>query len=193
WAQQHLGTFKFGETVPVIFTTYGGDNESITITGLAVTDIEIYKRGSMTQRASDSGYALLDSDGIDIDSTTGLHGFTIDTSDNTTAGFWEPGGSYTVVVNSITVNSETVVGSWTFQLDPDVLAFGTAQSGDEDTIVLASWTGSIYADDVLNGAMVSIVAGTGRGQNHIITSYDADASSADVSGWGVQPGNTSVY
>src|SRR5690606_17901268 len=71
--------------------------------------------------------------------------------------------------------------------------FGTAQSGDEDTIVLASWTGSIYADDVLNGAMVSIVAGTGRGQNQIITSYDADANSADVSGWGVQPDNTSVY
>src|SRR5690606_37135297 len=98
WAQDHLGTFKFGETVPVVFTTYGASDESITMSGLAATDIEIYKRASITQRASDSGYALIDTDGIDIDSVTGLPCFSIDTSDDTTSGFWEPGGSYTVVV-----------------------------------------------------------------------------------------------
>jgi len=76
-----------GDVLPIVFSTYdGGTGASITMTGLAVTDIEIYKDASMTQRASDAGYALIDTDGIDIDSLTGIHGFTIDTGDNTDSG-----------------------------------------------------------------------------------------------------------
>ena len=81
---------------------------SITMSGLAVTDIEIYKDGSTTQRASDSGYTLLDTDGIDFDTITGIHGFSIDLSDNTTAGFFAVGSWYHVVVSSITVDTQTV-------------------------------------------------------------------------------------
>lgn len=98
-----------GDTIPIFFTTYGKTNgESVTCTGLAITDIEIYKDGSVTQRASDAGLALVDTDGIDIDSITGLHGFTIDLSDNTDAGFYEVGSWYIVVVSAITVDSQTV-------------------------------------------------------------------------------------
>ena len=97
------------DTLPVLFTTYGGTNgESITCTGLAVTDIEIYKDGSITQRASDAGYALIDTDGIDIDGVTGLHGFTLDLSDDTDAGFYAVGSWYHVVVSAITVDAQTV-------------------------------------------------------------------------------------
>jgi hypothetical protein len=97
------------DTVPIPFATYGGtDGESITCSGLAVTDIEIYKDGSPTQRASDSGYTLLDTDGIDFDSLTGIHGFSIDLSDDTDAGFYEVGSWYWVVVSAITVDSQTV-------------------------------------------------------------------------------------
>ena len=99
-----------GDTLPVLFTTYdGGTGASATLTGLAVTDIEIYKDGSVTQRSSDAGYALIDTDGIDIDSTTGLHGFTIDLSDDTDSGFYAVGSWYHVVVNAVTVDSQTVV------------------------------------------------------------------------------------
>ena len=56
-----------GDTVYLPFDTFDSDGASITITGLAVTDIEVYKNGSVTQRASDNGYALLDTDGIDFD------------------------------------------------------------------------------------------------------------------------------
>ena len=98
-----------GDVLPIYFSTYAGSTgASVTLTGLAVTDIEIYKDASMTQRASDAGYTLIDTDGIDIDSTTGIHGFTIDTGDNTDASFYTVGAWFTVVVSSVTVDSQTV-------------------------------------------------------------------------------------
>lgn len=98
-----------GDVLPVLFATYAGSTgASITATGLAVTDIEIYKDGSTTQRASDAGYTLLDTDGLDFDGLTGIHGFSIDTGDNTDAGFYTVGAWFTVVVSAITVDSQTV-------------------------------------------------------------------------------------
>lgn len=98
-----------GDVLPVMFTSYAGaTGASVTLTGLAVTDIEIYKDGSVTQRASDAGYTLLDTDGIDFDAITGIHGFSIDTGDNTDAGFYTVGAWFTVVVSAVTVDSQTV-------------------------------------------------------------------------------------
>lgn len=98
-----------GDVLPVLFDTFdGGTGASITMTGLAVTDIEIYKDGSVTQRASDAGYTLLDTDGIDFDAITGIHGFSIDTGDNTDAGFYTVGAWFHVVVSAITVDAQTV-------------------------------------------------------------------------------------
>lgn len=101
-------------TLYIPLNTYNSSGASVTISGLAVTDIEIYKNGSVTQRASDAGYTLLDTDGIDFDSITGIHGFSIDLSDNTDAGFFAVGSEYWVVVSSITVDSQTVnyVAAW---------------------------------------------------------------------------------
>lgn len=98
-----------GDILPIYFATYAGaTGASITMSGLAVTDIEIFKDASMTQRASDAGYTLIDTDGIDIDGITGIHGFTIDTGDNTDAGFYTTGAWFTVVVSAITVDTQTV-------------------------------------------------------------------------------------
>lgn len=98
-----------GDVLPIFFDTFAGSTgASITMTGLAVTDIEIYKDGSATQRASDAGYTLLDTDGIDFDTITGIHGFSVDTGDNTDAGFYTVGAWFHVVVSAITVDSQTV-------------------------------------------------------------------------------------
>lgn len=98
-----------GDVLPILFGTYAGSTgASVTTTGLAVTDIEIYKDGSVTQRASDAGYTLLDTDGIDFDGLTGIHGFSIDTGDNTDASFYTVGAWFHVVVSAITVDSQTV-------------------------------------------------------------------------------------
>ena len=104
----HLGDVPAGTTLYIPFTTYNSSGASVTISGLAVTDIEIYKNGSITQRASDNGYALLDTDGIDFDGITGLHGFSVDLSDNSDSGFFAAGSFYWVVVSTVTVDSQTV-------------------------------------------------------------------------------------
>jgi hypothetical protein len=110
-------TFPFGAVA-------ADDGASISISGLAVGDIRVYKGTSMTQRSSTNGFTLLDSDGIDIDGMTGIHGFAIDTSDNSDAGFYAAGSFYYVVVNSITVDTQTVsfvAGTFALKaLDPTV-------------------------------------------------------------------------
>lgn len=104
----YLGSRLVNSVVYVPFHTFAANGASVTLTGLAVTDIEIYKNGSTTQRASDNGYTLLDTDGIDFDSITGLHGFSIDLSDNSTSGFFAANNFYMVAVSSVTVDGQTV-------------------------------------------------------------------------------------
>lgn len=105
----NFGDVPIGAVLPIPFATYAGSTgASVTLTGLATTDIEVYKGTTVTQRASDAGYALIDTDGIDIDGITGIHGFSIDTGDNTDAGFYVSGSYYYVVVSAITVDSQTV-------------------------------------------------------------------------------------
>lgn len=127
-----FGNVPLGSVLPIPFNTFGSSNESITLTGLAVTDIEVYKGTSVTQRASDAGYALIDTDGIDLDGTTGIHGFSIDTGDNTDAGFYTAGSFYYVVVSAVTVNAQTVnFVAATFRL---VAAENTAGTPVADTV-----------------------------------------------------------
>lgn len=104
----HLGNVTAGSTVYIPFHTFDSNGASVTISGLATSDIEIFKNGSATTRASDNGYALLDTDGIDFASKTGIHGFSIDLSDNSDAGFFAAGSFYWVVISSITVDTRTV-------------------------------------------------------------------------------------
>jgi hypothetical protein len=104
----HFGDVSADRVLYIPFASYGANGESITLTGLAVTDIEIFKDGSTTQRSSDAGYSLLDTDGIDFDGITGIHGFLIDLQDNTDAGFFAVGSFYWVIVSAVTINAQTV-------------------------------------------------------------------------------------
>src|SRR3990167_876134 len=98
-----------GDVLPILFDSFdGGTGASITMTGLATADIKIHKDGSPTARSSTAGFTLLDTDGIDFNSTTGIHGFSIDTGDNTDAGFYAVGAWFHVVISSITVDAQTV-------------------------------------------------------------------------------------
>lgn len=143
----NFGAVPAGAVLPIMFTTYAGaTGASVTLTGLAVTDIEIYKGTSMTQRASDAGYTLLDTDGIDLDTTTGLHGFSIDTGDNTDASFYSVGSFFNVVVNAVTVDAQTVVFiAATFRI---VAAEGVAGTPKADT---SAWAGAAVASPAVSG------------------------------------------
>jgi len=105
----NFGEVPAGAVLPIPFAAYAAaTGASVTLTGLATTDIEVYKGTSMTQRSSDAGYALMDTDGIDLDGITGIHGFSIDTGDNTDASFYAVGSYFTVVVSAVTIDGQTV-------------------------------------------------------------------------------------
>ena len=143
----NFGDVPIGAVLPIPFATYAGSTgASITLTGLATTDIEVYKGTSITQRASDAGYALIDTDGIDIDGITGIHGFSIDTGDNTDAGFYTSGSYYYVVVSAVTVDSQTVnFIAATFRC---VTAEGIAGQPKVD---VAAWLGTAAATPTVAG------------------------------------------
>lgn len=143
----HLGTIPASTTVYIPFTTYAGSTgASVTCTGLAVTDIEIYKNGSVTQRSSDAGIALLDTDGIDFDGITGLHGFSIDMSDNTDSGFYAVGSWYWVVVSAITVDSQAVTFlAATFRIGPAEVLSGHPK------VDVGGWLGTVPATPTVAG------------------------------------------
>ena len=148
------GAVPTSSVLPFMFGTYGNsDPASITMSGLAVTDIEVYKGTSMTQRASDAGYALLDTDGIDIDGITGIHGFSIDTGDNTDAGFYAAGSFYVVVVSAITVDAKTVnfvAGSFRLR--------AADQTGDGYAIVNSGTHGNAALYALLNTELADVLA-----------------------------------
>lgn len=139
---KYLGDFTTSNTVYVYFNTFDSNDPSasVTLTGLAATDIEIYKDGSTTQRSSDSGYTLLDTDGIDFDGITGIHGFSIDLSDDTDTSFFEAGSEYVIIVSSVTVDAATVnfiAGTFSIERTGGVLALARGATGFTaiDTVV----------------------------------------------------------
>ena len=169
-----LGIVKPGSTLFIPFASYAGSTgASITLTGLAVTDIEIYKDGSMTQRGSDAGYTLLDTDGIDLDTITGIHGFSIDLADNTTAGFYAAGSRYYVVVSAVTIDSQTVnfvAASFVIGLPGAVLSTTIDTLTTQVSFTLVAGPAE---DDALNGCVVYIhdVASAVQGGFAVVSDY----------------------
>jgi hypothetical protein len=70
-------------------------------------DFRIYKDGGTTERASTSGYTVTNT----FDTVTGLGLFEVDLSDNTTAGFFEVGSQYDIMLipDTETVDGQSVV------------------------------------------------------------------------------------
>lgn len=150
------GTVRPGSTLYFYAASYASTGASSAMTGLATSDIKVYKNGSTTERASASGYTLLDTDGLDVDSITGLNGFSIDLADNTTAGFWTAGSDYTVVVSTVTVDSQTVSYiAGTFRIGyPDAILNTTIATLSSQTSF--TLTAGPAEDDALNGCVVCI-------------------------------------
>jgi hypothetical protein len=152
-----LGYVLPGKTLNIPFATYDSNDPSasVTTTGLAATDIEIYKDGSLTQRAltqraSDTGYAV----DIDFDALTGLHTIQVDLSSNATAGFFAAGSEYLVAVSSITVDAATVslwAARFTIGIPGMIHGSNIAAYTSTDNFTLT--TGSTN-DDAYNGCIL---------------------------------------
>ncbi len=106
----NLGTVKPGSTIFIPFNTFDSNDPSasVAIAAFVVGDIEVYKDGVATTRASTNGYTLLDTDGIDFDSHVGIGGISINLADNSTAGFYAAGSKYFVMIGPVTVDAAVV-------------------------------------------------------------------------------------
>lgn len=100
----YLGDFAASSTVRDGFSTFDGNGASVTSTMTAASNLRVYKDGGTTERASTSGYTLTK----DFDSVTGVVFWSIDTSDNTTVGFYAAGSDYMVVLQGSTIDGQTV-------------------------------------------------------------------------------------
>ena len=194
------GTVPLNSVLPFVFDTFAGSTGApITLTGLATTDIEVYKGTSMTQRASDNGYALMDTDGIDIDTRTGIHGFSIDTSDNSDAGFYAAGSFYWVIVDAVTIDAQTVrFIAGTFRLsgvEADVAAI-LDDTADMQPKLGTPAGASISADIAAIEAQTDDIGIAGAGLTALgdarLANLDAAVSSRLASASYTAPDNTSI-
>lgn len=98
-----------GDTLYIPLAFFNDSGASISIgSSLAVGDIEVFKNGSVTQRATDSGYAILGDTG-NFDNRVGFKGISIslfNTADDST--FYANGATYWVAIDSVTVDGRTV-------------------------------------------------------------------------------------
>lgn len=204
----YKGDFTTSDTVYFFFDTFSSDDPSasITLTGLATSDIEVYRDGGTTQRASDAGYTLLDTDGIDFDGITGIHGFSIDLSDNTDAGFYTTTGEFDVIVSSVTVDGATInfhAGSFSIdriprvnvhQISDDATAAtnaesffdGTGYAGTNNTIpTVTNVTNQVTAD-------VTAISGDTTAANNLESDYDGTGYNKSASTIGTTTTNTDM-
>lgn len=152
-----------GDTLYVPFSTFNDSGASIGIGGtLAISDLEIFKNGNATSRATDSGYSLI-SDTGQYGDFVGLHRFSIQLFNNSEdTGFYDVGSQYHVAVDSITVDGRTV------RFFPAVFEIGTPRANiveiDGDTgfadrlgklASLLSATGTIQANTIATDAITA--------------------------------------
>ncbi|KKL98197.1 hypothetical protein LCGC14_1826870, partial [marine sediment metagenome] len=104
----YKGDYPTGFAPPLVFFFSAFDSNdpsaSVTVTGLAVGDIKIFKDGGLTERASTAGFAV----DTDVDGIVGVHFVSVDIDNNDDAGFFAAGSEYDVVVSSITIDAATV-------------------------------------------------------------------------------------
>lgn len=146
-----LGRVKPGSTIRFPFGSYtGSTGASSATTNYAAADIQIYKDGGTTQRASASGITAT----ADFDGLTGINIGAIDLSDNTTADFYAAGSEYIVVVADVTIDGQTVrfpAARFVIGMDEAVL--------DTTIATLASQTSfTLTAGSADNNAYVGCVA-----------------------------------
>lgn len=103
---KYIGDYKLNETIHLPFNTNGTDGSSLTFTG-DVSGLLLYKDASTTHRNS--------WDGITLDKNfagfSGCHLISIDTSNNSVAGFYAINSDYEVMCSGFIVDS-TLVNSF---------------------------------------------------------------------------------
>lgn len=165
-----LGIVKPGSTIRVPFGSFAGSTGAPSATtNLAAADVQIYKDGGTTQRASTAGFTVT----ADYDALTGVNLIAIDLADNTTAGFYAAGSEYIVVISDVTIDSQTVrfpLARFRIGMDGAVLNTTIATLSSQTSFTL---TDGPAEDSALVGCPVYIhdVASAVQGGFAVISAY----------------------
>lgn len=134
-----------GDTIYFNFGSYNDSGDSEAMTGFAVADIEVFKNGIATTRATDSGYSLI-SDTGQVGDRVGLHRFSVqlfNTTDDT--GHYDAGGWYQVAVDSVSVDGKTVrFWAGSFEIDNVPADTGAVSRAVWNSLLSAHTTDSTY-------------------------------------------------
>jgi hypothetical protein len=166
-----LGRVRPLQTIEFTFGTFdGGTGASITATDYVAGDVKIFKNGSATARTGTSGITLY---GPDFSSLTGVHGLSIDLSDNSDAGFYSAGARYFVAIGPITVDAQTVnfpVGSFRIGMEGAILDTTITSLSSQTVFQLSAGPTELGA---LIGCpvVISDVATAGQVATAIISAY----------------------
>lgn len=132
------GPNYLGDTIIIDFDSFASTGASSATTGLATSDIKVYKycaTGSFSiTEFSNSGYTLVDTDGLDVDGRTGFNAVALDTSDG--GNSWASGCDYLVNIDSVTIDSQTVRMTARFKLDPNVVSYGTIAASSTTSVAM---------------------------------------------------------
>lgn len=103
---KYLGDYPANHTAVCIpFDSFAASTGASSATSnFAASDVQIYKDGGTTQRASSNGITVSTS----FDGSTGLQMIVIDLSDDTDTGFYAAAHEYQVAVADITIDGQTV-------------------------------------------------------------------------------------
>jgi hypothetical protein len=97
-----------GDSLFFSFASYNDSGDSEALSGFAVSDVEVFKNGDPTARATDSGYSLISDTGM-MGDRVGLYRFRVqvfNTTDDT--GFYDVGSWYQVAVDVVSIDGKNV-------------------------------------------------------------------------------------
>jgi hypothetical protein len=173
---EQFGNITVDDSVELDLNTFQADGASVTAT-IVLSDVKVYKDGGTTERTSTSGILLFK----DHDGAAGTHVVTIDTSDNTDAGFYAAGSNYKVKALGITVDSQTInafFGSFSIQnrfMRGTESAATSAKQDTMETTLNDVPTTAEFNDRTLLAAAYTIVADLG-----VVQSADNDTKLSTI-------------
>lgn len=168
----YIDDFAVGATVSIHFTTNAATGGKVAPSDpFDLADIRIYKNTSPTQRTSTAGWTI----SSPFDTETGIHALSVDTSDDTDAGFYAAGNDYFVylIPDTETVDSQSVaalIGHFSIQNRYKPVTSVTGLTAKVDTLISgvieSGVAGSfpVHMKDT-NGAPVTLAAVTVRVAN----------------------------
>ncbi|KKM98902.1 hypothetical protein LCGC14_1153290, partial [marine sediment metagenome] len=144
--------------IPINTFSSNDPSASVTVTNLLNTDVHIHKEAGVAPRNNAAGITMsLNHDGI-----TGNHLLTIDTSDNTVAGFYVTGKEYQVRIEGATVDAGTInafVGSFSIERAGGTIALlKLIQAGTITNAAGADVAADIIALKAVVGALNDVAA-----------------------------------